>query len=207
MSTRNTLIFPLLIAAALGCHRESTTETSSSTATPTDTSVASATTDTTGTSSTLPATASTTATTLSHDDQEFVTKAAEGGMAEVSLGNLAASKGVSADVKAFGNRMATDHGKANDELKTLASGKGVVLPVEMDKESKETSDKLSGKSGKDFDKEYMEAMVKDHEKDVKEFEKASKDAKDPDVKAWAAKTLPTLQDHLKMAKETEKKVK
>jgi putative membrane protein len=83
----------------------------------------------------------------------------------------------------------------------------VTLPTDVDKESKETSDKLSKASGKDFDKKYMDNMVDDHEKDVKEFEKASKNAKDADVKAWATNTLPTLQDHLKMAKDTKSKLK
>jgi len=136
-----------------------------------------------------------------------MTKAAVGNMAEVMMGQMASTNGTDAGVKAFGNRMVTDHGKANDELKALAAQKGMALPADVDAEHKEKGDKMSKKSGKDFDKAYMEDMVKDHEKDIKEFEKASKDAKDADLKAWAAKTLPTLQDHLKMAKETEKKVK
>lgn len=147
------------------------------------------------------------ASTVDHDDQEFMNKAAQGGMAEVMLGQTASSKGTSPDVKNFGNRMVSDHGKANDELKQLAQTKGVTLPTDVDVESKKMADKLSKLSGKDFDKEYMSGMVEDHEKDVKEFEKASKDAKDPDLKAWAAKTLPTLQDHLKMAKDTKAKLK
>jgi putative membrane protein len=134
-------------------------------------------------------------------------KAAQGGMAEVMLGQMASSKATSADVKNFGNRMVSDHGKANDELKQLAQNKGMALPADVDADSKKMSDKLSKATGKDFDKEYISGMVDDHEKDVKEFEKASKDAKDPDLKAWASKTLPTLQDHLKMAKETKSKVK
>ena len=95
----------------------------------------------------------------------------------------------------------------NDELKQLAQNKGLALPADVDDESKKMSDKLSKLSGKDFDKEYINGMVDGHEKVVKSFEKASKDAKDPDLKAWAAKTLPTLQDHLKMAKETKAKLK
>jgi putative membrane protein len=190
-----------LAVTAFACHKESTenaaaTDTSTTVTSGTDTS---ASTSTAGTS--------TMASTLDHDDQEFVNKAAQGGMAEVMLGQTASTKGTSPDVKNFGNRMVTDHGKANDELKQLAQTKGVTLPADVDDESKQMSDKLSKLSGKDFDKEYISGMVEDHEKDVKEFEKASKDAKDPDLKAWAAKTLPTLQDHLKMAKEAKAKLK
>ena len=134
-------------------------------------------------------------------------KAAQGGMAEVSLGSLAAQQGSSADVKAFGNRMVNDHGKANDELKSLATNKGLSLPTELDAEHKATQDELSKKTAKAFDKAYIDDMVKDHEKDVAEFQKESTAAQDPDLKAWVSKTLPTLQDHLKMAKETKGKVK
>ena len=140
-------------------------------------------------------------------DSDFRTKAAQGGLAEVDMGNMAASKATNADVKAFGNRMGTDHSKANDELKQLAATKGVVQPGDVNDEQKKTMDALSSKSGKDFDKAYMDDMVKDHETDVKEFEKASKNAKDADLKAWATKTLPTLQEHLRMAKDAQKKVK
>jgi len=203
---RNPWIFVIFCALALtafACHHEEnnnagadipTTSTSA-----TDTS---ATTSTTNTSA-----ANGTASTLSSDDNEFVKKAAQGGMAEVMLGQMASSKGTSPDVKNFGNRMVSDHGKANDELKQLAQTKGVVLPTEPDAESKEMADKLSKASGKDFDKMYIDGMVADHEKDVKEFEKASNDAKDADLKAWATKTLPTLQDHLKMAKDTKAKLR
>jgi putative membrane protein len=144
---------------------------------------------------------------VSDDDKDFVMKAAQGGMAEVTMGNLASAGGSNADVKAFGQRMVTDHSKANDELKSLAMSKGLALPSDAGKEHQEMIDKLSKKTGKDFDQEYMKGMVEDHEKDVKEFEKASRDAKDPDIKAWAAKTLPTLQEHLRMAKATYDKVK
>jgi putative membrane protein len=144
---------------------------------------------------------------LAKDDAGFVTKAAQGGMAEVNLGTMAAQKAASADVKTFGNTMVTDHSKANDELKQLAASKGVTLPADVGKENQDVADKLGKLTGAAFDKAYMKDMVEDHEKDVKDFEKASKSAKDPDLKAWAAKTLPTLQGHLKMAKDTARKVK
>jgi len=126
---------------------------------------------------------------------------------EVELGRLAAQKAQSADVKRFGQRMVDDHSKANAELKTLASAKGVTLPADMNAEGKEEQAKLSKLSGAEFDKEYMSLMVEDHEKDVSEFEKESRDQDDPDVKAFAAKTLPTLQQHLQMAQSINPKLK
>jgi putative membrane protein len=217
---RQPSILVLLCALALvtfACRKASTenaaTETSTTATSASDTSGTTSTIDTSGTETT--GTTSTTSTgssggtisSLDTTDKEFVMKAAQGGMAEVMLGQMASSKGTSPDVKNFGNRMVSDHGKANDELKQLAQNKGVALPAGVDKESKQFADRLSKASGKDFDKEYINNMVNDHEKDVNEFEKASKNAKDPDLRAWAAKTLPTLQDHLKMAKEVKSKLK
>src|ERR1044072_6792701 len=123
------------------------------------------------------------------------------------MGSLAAQNGQSADVKSFGNRMVNDHGKANDELKALAANKGVTLPTDVDAEHKAKQDELAKKSGKDFDKAYIDDMVKDHEKDVAEFQKESTAAQDSDLKVWVSKTLPTLQDNLRQAKETAAKVK
>jgi putative membrane protein len=134
-------------------------------------------------------------------DDMFVTKAAKGGMAEVELGKLASEKGTSDAVKQFGQRMVTDHGKANDELKSLAQSKNVTLPTEIDAKEKALRDRLMKLSGPAFDRAYMQAMVADHVKDVNEFKMESKSGKDPEVKAWAAKTLPTLEEHLKMARD------
>jgi len=134
-------------------------------------------------------------------------KAAQGGMAEVAGGQTASTNAASSSVKDFGNRMVQDHGKANDELKQLASSKGVTLPTDTDAEHKAKLDEMSKKKGKDFDKAYMSDMVKDHEKDVAEFQKQSTSAQDPDLKNWVTKTLPTLQDHLKMAKDINSKLK
>jgi putative membrane protein len=132
-------------------------------------------------------------------DHQFIMEAARGGMAEVELGQLAKDKAQSDAVKQFGERMVTDHGKANDELKTLAQSKNITLPADLDAKHKATKDKLSKLSGAQFDRAYMQEMVSDHQKDVNEFRKQSQSAKDPEVKAWAAKTLPTLQEHLQMA--------
>ncbi|HXH92574.1 MAG TPA: DUF4142 domain-containing protein [Thermoanaerobaculia bacterium] len=193
---------------SFACHKEDTynsaTDTSATSAT--DTYASTTSTTATDTSATT-ASATSTASTLNSDDTTFVNKTAQGGMAEVALGQMASTKATNPDVKAFADRMVTDHGKANDELKQLAQTKGVTLPSDVDQESKDASDKLSKASGKEFDKAYIDAMVKGHEGVVKAFEKESKDAKDPDLKAWVTKTLPTIQDHLKMAKETKAKVK
>lgn len=134
-------------------------------------------------------------------DQHFVTEAASGGMAEVELGKLAAQKATKDDVKKFGQRMADDHGKANDELKSLAQSKQIALPESIDAKHKATIDKLSKLSGEAFDRAYVQEMLKDHQKDVSEFRSESKSGKDPEVKAWAAKTLPTLEEHLKLVQE------
>ena len=136
-------------------------------------------------------------------DRKFVETAAQGGLAEVALGNLGQSKASNPQVKEFAARMVTDHSKANAELKTLAANKGVTLPAAVDAKDQKEADKLGKLTADKFDHEYMEFMVSDHKKDVKEFEKQAKTAKDADVRAFAAKTLPTLQEHLKMAQAAQ----
>ena len=128
-------------------------------------------------------------------DKTFMKKAAKGGMMEVAMGNLAEQNGQSADVKSFGKRMVTDHSKVNDELKSIASKKGAQLP------SKEPNAKWSS------DKAYMHAMVKDHEKDLAEFQEEAKTGSDPDVKKFAEDTAKVVQEHLELAKETQSKLK
>ena len=134
-------------------------------------------------------------------DQHFVMETASGGMAEVELGKIAADKASSAEVKKFGQRMVDDHGKANDELKALAQSKQITLPAAIDAKHKATIDRLSKLSGPAFDRAYVQEMLKDHEKDVAAFRAESKSGKDPEVKAWAGKTLPTLEEHLKIVKD------
>jgi putative membrane protein len=143
------------------------------------------------------------ATSLSSGDRKFIEKAAEGGMAEVQLGQLAASKASSDDVKKFGQKMVDDHSKADDQLKQLATSKGVNLPTDLDHSTKREMDKLSKLSGADFDREYMKTMVSDHKKDVSDFKSEASKAKDPDVKQFAGSTLPTLQEHLQLAQSTQ----
>jgi putative membrane protein len=119
---------------------------------------------------------------------------------EVELGNLALQHASRSDVKTFAQRMVDDHTKANQQLDDLASKKGITLKEQESVEAKQTIAKLSKLSGEAFDREYAKDMVKDHEKDVAEFEAATK-LRDADVKEFATQTLPTLQEHLEMAKK------
>ena len=135
-------------------------------------------------------------------DNSFVTKAAQGGMAEVQLGKLAQSHAASDKVKTFGQRMVDDHTKANDELSKIAGQKGVTLPTSLNAKDQATMDRLSKLNGAAFDRAYMQDMVKDHREDIAEFKKEANSGQDPDFKAFASKTLPTLQEHLSMAEQT-----
>jgi len=137
---------------------------------------------------------------LAPADKQFIKKAAQGGLAEVQLGQLATEKADSPDVKQFGQKMVDDHSKANDQLKQVASNKGVTVPDKLSAKDAATKARLEKLSGKAFDRAYMRDMVMDHTKDVSEFRTEAKTAKDPDVKSFASQTLPTLQDHLKQAK-------
>jgi putative membrane protein len=139
---------------------------------------------------------STTVSAADKDDAKFAVAAANGGMAEVELGQLAQQKAVNSKVKDFGAMMVTDHSKANDEMKALAQSKGITLPTAIDTEEQKVKDDLSAKTGADFDKAYVSNMIDDHKKDIKEFENASKNCKDADLKAFAVKTLPVLKMHL-----------
>ena len=131
-------------------------------------------------------------------DVKFADEAAIGGMAEVQLGQLAAQKGASDEVRQFGQRMVDDHSKANQDLMQVASGKGLALPTALDAKHQADVTKLSGLSGDKFDKAYVDMMLKDHKKDVGDFQKESTSGADADIKSFATRTLPTLQDHLQM---------
>jgi len=139
--------------------------------------------------------------------KSFAMKAADGGMAEVELGRLASQKASNDRVKQFGQKMVDDHSKANNDLKQAASQEGIELPADVSARHKQKMEKLSALSGAAFDKAYMDEMVRDHVEDVKEFEKASKAPGDSPVKKFAASTLPTLKDHLQMARDLDNEVK
>jgi len=139
-------------------------------------------------------------------DQTFLVNTAKAGLAEVEFGKVALENATNEQVKAFAQRMVDDHSKANEELKTLAASKNVVVPSTLDAQDKGMQDKLMALKGEAFDREYMTAMVAGHTKVVESLRAESQSGKDPDVKAWAARTLPTVEDHLKMARETNRAV-
>lgn len=143
---------------------------------------------------------------LSGGDKKFFNEAAGGGVMEVQLGQIAQQKAQSQEVKDFGTRMVNDHGEANEELKQLARQKNQKLPGRLESKQMKLVDKLSKLSGADFDKEYMEVMVKDHARDVSDFRNVGTKAKDPDLNAWAGKTLAVLEDHLKQARNVAQKL-
>ena len=137
---------------------------------------------------------------MSSQDHKFVMTAAMSGLREVELGRMATQQGTSDAVKQFGQRVVDDHSKANSELATLASSKGMTLPTAVDEKNRAEITKLSAMSGADFDRAFSRMMLKSHEKGVDLFEKQSTKGTDADLKAFAAKILPTLQEHLQMAR-------
>lgn len=144
---------------------------------------------------------------LSERDFRFVLEAARGGLFEAQLGEIAKQKGSSQQVRDFGQLMATDHNKANDELKQIVSSKGAVLPMEMSHRENAEIEKFQKLTGPEFDKEYAAYMVKDHRKDLKEFQDAARDLTDPDLKAFAQKTAGVIDEHLRLARDMEAAVK
>jgi putative membrane protein len=130
---------------------------------------------------------------------EFAVDAANAGMKEVAMGKLAQEKGQSERVKAFGTMMVNDHTKTADELKALAAKKSITLPAELSTDDKKHMDDMAKKTGKDFDKHYIDMMVDGHKDVVSKFEKASDNVTDEELKTWARNTLPTLKAHLDSA--------
>ena len=145
----------------------------------------------------------------SHEEaSEFLVKAASGGLMEVELGKLAQKNGVNADVKSYGKQMETDHGKANEELKKLAASKNITIPSTPGEDHQKHISEMQKMTGADFDRHYMDMMVTDHKEDISLFEEAAEDNEiDPDVKAFAQKTLPVLRQHHELAQKTQDKVK
>lgn len=137
---------------------------------------------------------------VSSADRKFATTAAMDGMTEVELGRLAAERGSSDAVKQFGQRMVDDHSKANDELKQWAETAGVMLPTALDAKHQAMVAKMSGLSGAAFDKAYAKEMVKAHTKAVQLFQREADRGTDSGLKSFASSKLPTLQEHLQMAR-------
>lgn len=141
--------------------------------------------------------------TAMEDATDFAVEAADGGMLEVQLGQLALTKAVSPKVKEFAQSMIDDHSKANDELKSLAQSKNITLPSTLSEKKQKDYNDLAEKSGADFDKAYCQFMVKDHKDDIDKFKKAAENEDDPDLKSWAAGKVPVLEHHLSMAESME----
>lgn len=141
---------------------------------------------------------------VDHGDRKFMEHAAEGSTNEVALGKLAQQKAQDPQVKQLAETIAKDHEEANQKLSPIAQSMGVDLSKEIAKGQKKDLDDYQKLSGADFDKKYVDAMVKDHKKDVKEFDDAAKNAKNPELKAWAGEVAPKLHNHLQMAEAAQK---
>lgn len=141
------------------------------------------------------------------DDASFVTRAAEDGMYEVKLTTDAQAKTANAGVKKLAAHMQKAHEKANKELAALAATKSITVPTVLPQGKTDDINRLLEKSGNDFDKALVEELSDKHEKAIRLFEDASKDVKDPELKAWFAKTLPELRNHLEMVKKEQIKLK
>lgn len=188
------LIGGLFTVFIYSCNDDSTTSTTTTTDSTANNPTMQSADSSTNTSPTV------TATPLAAEDSLFIMKAAMGGMEEVELGNIAIQNAASQRVKDFGGMMVRDHSKANMELKAFADSRGLSLPNSLPAEKQSHIEAMRKMTGKSFDKHYMDMMVNDHKKDISEFDKASKNAKDNDLKNWAGQTLPVLQSHLDSAK-------
>jgi putative membrane protein len=138
------------------------------------------------------------------DEKKFLKDAAIGGMVEVELGKLAVQKASSDAVKQFGQKMVDDHTKANEELKQITSNANINVPDSLDAKHQSRIDKLAKLSGTEFDRAYIKDQLKDHQQDVKEFQNEAENGNQAEVKNFASKILPTLQEHLSMAKDLNK---
>ena len=136
-------------------------------------------------------------------DAKFIKKAANGGMTEVEMGQIAAKKGQKDEVKSFGERMVKDHGKANDDLKSVASKMNVDVPDKVNANHQSAIDKFSKMSADSFDAAYVKEMVKDHKNDIAEFERAQNEVKNEDLKKFISDTIPMMKEHLEMAEKIQ----
>jgi len=141
------------------------------------------------------------------DDVEFAMDAADGGLLEVQLAELAMSNAGSIEVKDFAQVILKDHATANEELNTIAASKNIVLPTSLSDENRKDFNDLSQKTGLDFDKAYCEYMVKDHKDDIDEFKEEAEKGEDPDIRSWAAGKIATLEHHLALAESMKEKIK
>lgn len=144
---------------------------------------------------------------VSRQDRKFVEKAAEGGMAEVQISQLAAQRAQDAAVRDYANRMVSDHTPANQRLMTIAATAGITPPDKLDFMHRHSMKKLGKADAKDFDMDYIEAQVKDHEKMVELMEDEIKDGENPELKQYATDMLPRIREHHQMAQRLEEQLK
>jgi putative membrane protein len=200
-------IFPVLLVTLATCIGCTTPNQSDQSATqPNQTADQTSTTQTdlaTPQSTTTPLTQATTPSTSPNttpiSNQEFVTQAAQGNLAEIQLGQLAQKKAASTEVKQYGQQMIAEHTQAQNQLKQLVTPKKLTLPQSVGEQNKQVAANLTKLSSAEFDQAYMDQMVKDHQKTVSLFQREAEQGQDPDLKAFATKTLPTLQQHLQQA--------
>lgn len=131
--------------------------------------------------------------------ESFLKKAAQGQQAEIALGHMATQRAADPEVKKFGARMMLDHQKASEEVQQLAAKEGVQLPKQLSEQQKDKQQQLSKLSGREFDLAYIQYLLKDHKKEVKQFEQSAQQLQDPEVKQWASSALPVLKQHLDQA--------
>jgi putative membrane protein len=144
--------------------------------------------------------------TVNSSDKSFIQGAYKDGLAEVKMGQMGQEKTANPDVKAFAERMVKDHDRANAELKSLADSKRVEVATEPSLVAQGRAKMMEGKSGSEFDKAFVDRALSDHKDAIDTFEKASTEARDPDVKSFATKTLPTLRQHLETAESLQQKI-
>ena len=183
----------VLLTFVTACN-DSGTSTTTTTTTDNTTSQTGDTSTTNNTAATTP-TNTTSNLPLNKEDSTFVTKAAMGSLMEIQAGTLAQQKATNDRVKSFAAMMVNDHTKASNELTSLVSGRGMMLSTTLPPDMQKHMDAMQKMSGKAFDKHYMDMMVNDHKKTVADFEKQANSGSDTDLKAWAGRTLPTLQMH------------
>lgn len=193
-STFPSLLCAGLLLAATACNNN--TETSGTT----DTDTMATDTTTMNSSSMMSSDTSAMAAAPVISDEEFMKKVAEGGHNEMGLSRVALDKGATGETKSYANMMVQDHTKAGNELKPIAAQKKVTLPTDMDAEHKALRDQMNNLSGEQLQQQYAQQMITDHEKTVAVFQSEIQNGKDAAVKAFAQKTLPTIQEHLDMAR-------
>ncbi len=144
---------------------------------------------------------------ISSAEEKFIKNVSQGGMMKVELGKFAVRWGFSKEVKQLGKMLVKDHTALNKEVAKLASKKKIQLAKQLDEDHKEGFDKVAGFAGREFDEEYVEAMIDAHESEIKDFEDMAEDAEDPQVKQFAIKTLPTVRKHLEQVENLKRKMK